>query len=639
MGGPTVSSGAPEATALPVAGRHLRRQERATPGASIESASMRVRGAAPDKLRGTASASAVAKAIGDAAFELGWDCDEVPMADGGEGTLDALGGANRSTTVTGPLGAPVEAAWRLDGRTAVIEMAAPPGWSWSAAPSQRPDRRVDRGHRRAHRRGARRRRAPGHRRVGRVRHDRRRAGRAPCPAPARPAEGRRAGRGVRQSRRRSSTRPRSSRPRRARHRRRWSCCVVASSGSRRCTSMSTVSTCSRSRGPAPPAGSAGGLAAAGGELVSGFDLVAEEVRLDERIEGADLVITGEGFLDEQSFEGKVVGGVAALATRLDVPGRRDRGAGVRHRRGSHRGGEPGGAVRRGTGPPRHARVHRAGRRRRPPPPRAHDRVRALPRPLDGAPPVPSASMVERIRRAGTVCWAVCGVAAVIALLGLIAYVFRVIWPPLILAGAIVFLLNPVVTRLQVRHIPRALGTGLSYLAVVGHHGARRPARGAPGHPPVRRPRGGVARAARGPRGGRQRPVGALGGGRVADPDPHLAGARGPVLGRGRRRHQQRRRGERGGGARPLRGADLHRSGAGAEGLPRGDHLRDRADHRVLPAGRPAPHPSGVPVAGARASPRRLHGAQPTAGPAIGGYFRGQLAVAFVVASWRRSACC
>ena len=76
-------------------------------------------------------------------------------------------------------------------------------------------------------------------------------------------------------------------------------------------------------------------------------------------------------------------------------------------------------------------------------------------------------MVERIRRAGTVCWAVCGVAAVVALLGLIAYVFRVIWPPLILAGAIVFLLNPVVTRLQARHIPRALGTGLSYLAVVG----------------------------------------------------------------------------------------------------------------------------------------------------------------------------
>jgi predicted PurR-regulated permease PerM len=76
-------------------------------------------------------------------------------------------------------------------------------------------------------------------------------------------------------------------------------------------------------------------------------------------------------------------------------------------------------------------------------------------------------MVERIRRAGAVCWALCGVAALLALFGLVAWVLRVVWPPLILAGAIVFLLNPVVTRLQRRHIPRALGTGLSYLAVAG----------------------------------------------------------------------------------------------------------------------------------------------------------------------------
>ncbi len=75
-------------------------------------------------------------------------------------------------------------------------------------------------------------------------------------------------------------------------------------------------------------------------------------------------------------------------------------------------------------------------------------------------------MVDRIRRAGSVSWAVCGVAAVIALLGLIVWVVRVIWPPLILAGAIVFLLNPIVTRLQHRHIPRALGTACAYLGVV-----------------------------------------------------------------------------------------------------------------------------------------------------------------------------
>src|SRR5688572_11745178 len=79
--------------------------------------------AAPDKLRGTATAIEVAAAIGRAAAAAGWACDQVPMADGGEGTLEALGGPNRTSTVTGPLGTPTEAAWRLDGRTAVIEMA------------------------------------------------------------------------------------------------------------------------------------------------------------------------------------------------------------------------------------------------------------------------------------------------------------------------------------------------------------------------------------------------------------------------------------------------------------------------------------------------------------------------------------
>ena len=83
--------------------------------------------AAPDKLRGTATAVAVAAAVGRAAAALGWECDEVPMADGGEGTLDALGGANRTTSVTGPLGGVVDAPWRLDGRTAVIEMAQASG--------------------------------------------------------------------------------------------------------------------------------------------------------------------------------------------------------------------------------------------------------------------------------------------------------------------------------------------------------------------------------------------------------------------------------------------------------------------------------------------------------------------------------
>ena len=50
-----------------------------------------------------------------------------------------------------------------------------------------------------------------------------------------------------------------------------------------------------------------------------FDVVADEVGLYERIEGADLVLTGEGFLDAESFAGKVVGGVCDLAAEAGVP--------------------------------------------------------------------------------------------------------------------------------------------------------------------------------------------------------------------------------------------------------------------------------------------------------------------------------
>ncbi|MSY76612.1 MAG: glycerate kinase, partial [Actinobacteria bacterium] len=46
--------------------------------------------AAVDKFRGTATAAEVARAIGHACWQLGHDCDEVGMADGGEGTLDVL---------------------------------------------------------------------------------------------------------------------------------------------------------------------------------------------------------------------------------------------------------------------------------------------------------------------------------------------------------------------------------------------------------------------------------------------------------------------------------------------------------------------------------------------------------------------
>jgi len=72
----------------------------------------------------------------------------------------------------------------------------------------------------------------------------------------------------------------------------------------------------------PGAGAGGGLGAAlaalGGELVSGADLVLDLIRFDERARGADLVVTGEGTVDATTFEGKAPGTVFERCTRLGV---------------------------------------------------------------------------------------------------------------------------------------------------------------------------------------------------------------------------------------------------------------------------------------------------------------------------------
>ena len=74
----------------------------------------------------------------------------------------------------------------------------------------------------------------------------------------------------------------------------------------------------------PGAGAAGGLGAglmafAGARLESGFRLVAEAVDLESGIRGADLVITGEGRMDEQTRFGKTPYGVAELARKFGRP--------------------------------------------------------------------------------------------------------------------------------------------------------------------------------------------------------------------------------------------------------------------------------------------------------------------------------
>jgi glycerate kinase len=77
-------------------------------------------------------------------------------------------------------------------------------------------------------------------------------------------------------------------------------------------------------GDIPGAGAAGGLGAGllaflPAELKRGVDIVIETVQLAERVKGADLVITGEGRIDGQTVFGKTPIGVAKTAKRFGVP--------------------------------------------------------------------------------------------------------------------------------------------------------------------------------------------------------------------------------------------------------------------------------------------------------------------------------
>lgn len=74
----------------------------------------------------------------------------------------------------------------------------------------------------------------------------------------------------------------------------------------------------------PGAGAAGGLgfglmAFLGGRLESGIDLLLEAARFDEKLSEADLVLTGEGRLDAQSLMGKAIQGIAARCRARGVP--------------------------------------------------------------------------------------------------------------------------------------------------------------------------------------------------------------------------------------------------------------------------------------------------------------------------------
>lgn len=274
---------------------------------------------APDKFKGTASAVELATIVAEALREAGHDAIAVPMADGGEGFLDALGGPNRTSTVTGPLGAPVEARWRLVRGTAVIEMAEAAGLVLAGgADANDPVEATTAG-----------------------------VGELLCAAVENGARRVIVGVGG------SATTDGGLGALRAMHpTQRFRGVDVEVACDVRTRFVDAAPTFAPQKGATPTqveflrrrlerlaqvyldesgvdvasvdgsgaaGGLAGGLLTIGAHLVSGFELVADEVRLDELIADADLVVTGEGFLDAESFDGKVVGGVADLCGHEDVP--------------------------------------------------------------------------------------------------------------------------------------------------------------------------------------------------------------------------------------------------------------------------------------------------------------------------------
>jgi glycerate 2-kinase len=86
---------------------------------------------APDSFKGTFRATEVAAAIGRGLKAAGRPADLCPVADGGEGTRDALaaglGAELRRATVTDPLGRPIEAEFGLAGEVAILDMASASG--------------------------------------------------------------------------------------------------------------------------------------------------------------------------------------------------------------------------------------------------------------------------------------------------------------------------------------------------------------------------------------------------------------------------------------------------------------------------------------------------------------------------------
>jgi glycerate 2-kinase len=274
----------------------------------------------PDKFRGSMTALEAAEAIAEGLRSEGYEVVELPLADGGEGTLDvlvrAIGGSRRTTRVTGPLGVPVDAEWaRLANGTAIVEMARASGIALIPEGGRDPLRASTRGTGELIAAAAR----EGARRV------------IVAVGGSASTDG---GLGAVDALRWTLTgievvvacdvttsflraaaefgpQKGASRAQVALLERRLAR-LAGEYRARRGVDVTTIP------GSGAAGGLAGGLAALGARLEPGFDVVADALGLADALEGTDLAVTGEGLLDRTSFEGKVVGGVIDRARESGV---------------------------------------------------------------------------------------------------------------------------------------------------------------------------------------------------------------------------------------------------------------------------------------------------------------------------------
>ena len=312
---------------------------------------------APDSFKNCHSAKEAAEALGKGVTRAAPNAsvDLVPLADGGEGTVDALvaaaGGQRVSVTVTGPLGEPVEAVYGvLNEATAVIEMAAASGHALLTETQRDPRsattygtgeliaHALDNGFRdiivgiggsATNDAGAGMAQALGYRLLDASRRDLPPGGAALARLARIDASNAHSALAEASIRAACDVRNPLCGPEGASH-------IYGPQKGADAQTVVELDAALHRFGAAieeqlgipvlerPGAGAAGGLGAGlvafcGAELERGFDVVARAVDLERRIAAADLVLTGEGLLDAQTSSGKTPAGVAALAARHRVP--------------------------------------------------------------------------------------------------------------------------------------------------------------------------------------------------------------------------------------------------------------------------------------------------------------------------------